>query len=162
MIARLKPGVSVERAQSELTKVHKAIVAEHPKDYGSPDVLVVPLQREVTLQYRPALLALGVAVVLMLIIAIANMANLQLARLVRRNEEFAIRTALGASSPRLARQLLTEAMLIAVLGGCGGRRESRRWRFPHSSGGSLRSSRDSAPFTSTWQRSAWWGRSSSC
>jgi len=120
MIARLAPGVTVERAQSELTKVHKAIVAEHPEDYSSTDVLVAPLQQEVTLQYRPALLALGAAVALMLVIAIANMTNLQLARLVRRNEEFAIRTALGASAPRLARQLLTEAMLIGVLGGLAG------------------------------------------
>jgi putative ABC transport system permease protein len=120
MIARLEPGVTVARAQSELTKIHKAIAAEHPEDYGSPDVLVAPLQREVTLQYRPALFALGAAVALMLIIAIANMANLQLARLVRREEEFAIRTALGASSPRLTRQLLTEALLVGVLGGIAG------------------------------------------
>ena len=120
MIARLAPGVTVERAQTELTKIHKAIAAEHPEDYGSPDALVAPLQREVTLQYRPALLALGAAVALMLIIAIANMTNLQLARLVRRQEEFAIRTALGASAPRLARQLLTEALLIGVLGGLAG------------------------------------------
>jgi putative ABC transport system permease protein len=120
MIARLKPGVAVERAQTELTKIHKAIVAENPKDYASPDVLVAPLQREVTLSFRPALFALGTAVALMLIIAIANMANLQLARLVRREEEFAIRTALGASSPRLTRQLLTEALLIGVLGGIAG------------------------------------------
>ena len=120
MIARLKPGVAVERAQSELTKIHQAVVAEHPEDYGSPNVIVAPLQREVTLQYRPALIALGAAVALMLIIAIANMANLQLARLVRREEEFAIRTALGASAPRLTRQLLTEALLIGVLGGIAG------------------------------------------
>lgn len=120
MIARLAPGVTVERAQSELTKVHKAIVAEHPQDYGSPDVLVAPLQQEVTLQYRPALLALAAAVALLLVIAIANMASLQLARLVRRDEEFAIRTALGASPPRLARQLLTEALLIGALGGVAG------------------------------------------
>ena len=120
MIARLKPGVAVERAQTELTRVHKAMVAEHPEDYGSPDVLVAPLQREMTLPYRPALFALGAAVALMLIIAIANMANLQLARLVRRDEEFAIRTALGASAPRLTRQLLTEALLIGVLGGVAG------------------------------------------
>jgi putative ABC transport system permease protein len=120
MIARLRPGVTVARAQSELTKIHKAIVAEHSADYGSVDALVAPLQREVTLQYRPALLALGAAVALMLVIAIANMANLQLARLVRRDEEFAIRTALGASSPRLTRQLLTEALLIGVLGGLAG------------------------------------------
>jgi putative ABC transport system permease protein len=120
MIARLAPNVTVARAQSELTKIHKAIAAEHPADYGSPDAIVAPLQHEVTLQYRPALLALGAAVALMLIIAVANMANLQLARLVRREEEFAIRTALGASSPRLTRQLLTEALLIGVLGGLAG------------------------------------------
>jgi ABC-type antimicrobial peptide transport system permease subunit len=120
MIARLATGVTIERAQSELTKIHKAIAAEHPEDYGSQDALVAPLQREVTLMYRPALFALGAAVGLMLIIAIANMATLQLARLVRREEEFAIRTALGASSPRLTRQLLTEALLIGVLGGIAG------------------------------------------
>ena len=120
MIARLKDGVSVERTQTELTKVHSAIVAEHPKEYATKGTQVVPLQEEVTRMYRPAILALGTAVVLMLIIAIANVANLQLARLVRRDEEFAIRTALGASSPRLARQLFTEALVIAVLGGLAG------------------------------------------
>ncbi|HUQ84338.1 MAG TPA: ABC transporter permease, partial [Gemmatimonadaceae bacterium] len=120
MIARLKPGVSVERAQSEMTRVHGVIAKAHPSDYGTVDAQVVPLQTEVTRMYRPAIVALGVAVVLMLLIAIANVANLQLARLVRRDEEFAIRTALGASSPRLTRQLLTEALLIAVLGGLAG------------------------------------------
>src|SRR5688500_17821199 len=120
MIARLKDGVSVERAQSDLSKIHGAIAAEHPKDYGSVGAQVVPLQEDVTRNYRPAILALGAAVALMLIIAVANVANLQLARLVRRDEEFAIRTALGASSPRLARQLFTEALVIAVLGGIAG------------------------------------------
>jgi putative ABC transport system permease protein len=120
MIARLEPGVGVERAQSEITRIHKAVVAEHPADYASVDAQVVPLQAEVTRAYRPALVALGVAVALMLFIAIANVANLQLARLVRRDEEFAIRTALGASAPRLTRQLLTEALLIALLGGLAG------------------------------------------
>jgi putative ABC transport system permease protein len=112
--------VPLERAETELTKIHGAIVAEHPKDYASTAAMVVPLKDEVTREYRPALAALGVAVLLMLIIAIANVASLQMARLVRRDEEFAIRTALGASSPRLARQLLTEAMVIAVLGGIAG------------------------------------------
>jgi putative ABC transport system permease protein len=120
MIARLKPGVTVERAQSELTRIHAAMAKEHPEDYGSPDALVAPLQREVTRQYRPALFALGAGVALMMLIAIANVANLQLARLVRRDQEFAIRTALGASSPRLARQLLTEALVIGLLGGGAG------------------------------------------
>jgi len=120
MIARLKDGVSVERAQTELTRIHRAIVAEHPKEYATKGTQVVPLQQEVTRAYRPAILALATAVALMLIIAIANVANLQLARLVRRDEEFAIRTALGASAPRLARQLFTEALVIAVFGGLAG------------------------------------------
>lgn len=120
MVARLKPGTDVARAQSDLSRVHAELVREHPKEYASVGALLVPLKDEVTRQFRPALLALSVAVLIMLIIAVANVANLQLARLVRRNEEFAIRTALGASSPRLARQLLTEAMLISVLGGAAG------------------------------------------
>jgi putative ABC transport system permease protein len=120
MIARLKPGVSAERAEAELTRIHGAVKAENPTQYASVGAYVVPLQSEVTRAFRPAILALGVAVALMLIIAIANVANLQLARLVRRDEEFAIRTALGASSPRLTRQLLTEALVIAALGGIAG------------------------------------------
>lgn len=120
MVARLRDGVTLERAQSDLTKIHGAIVSENPKEYATVGAEVVPLQKEVTRQFRPAILALGVAVALMLVIAIANIANLQLARLVRRDEEFAIRTALGASSPRLSRQLLTEALVVAVLGGLAG------------------------------------------
>jgi len=120
MVARLKPDVTVERAQSEMSRIHKAILAEHATGYASVDAQGVPLKTEVTRAYRPAIIALGVAVALMLLIAISNVANLQLARLVRRDEEFAIRTALGASSPRLTRQLLTEALLIALLGGMAG------------------------------------------
>jgi putative ABC transport system permease protein len=120
MVARLRDGVSIERAQSELTKIHGTMVAEHPKEYASVGALVIPLKDDVTGTFKPALLALAAAVGIMLLIAIANVANLQLARLVRRDEEFAIRTALGASSPRLARQLLTEALLIAVFGGLAG------------------------------------------
>ena len=120
MVARLKPGVTVKRAQSEMSRIHATIVAANAAEYASVDAQVVPLKTEVTRAFRPAIIALGVAVVLMLLIAIANVANLQLARLVRRDEEFAIRTALGASAPRLTRQLLTEALLIAVLGGLAG------------------------------------------
>ena len=120
MVARVKANVTAERAQSELTKIHGAVAAEHPKEYASVGVQVVPLKTEVTRSYRAAITALGVAVALILVIAIANVANLQLARLVRRDEEFAIRTALGASSTRLTRQLLTEALLVAVIGGVAG------------------------------------------
>jgi len=120
MVARIRPGVTLGRAQSELDKIHGVMLAEHPKEYASVGAAVVALKDDVTAAYKPALLALTAAVALMLIIAIANVASLQLARLVRRDEEFAIRTALGASSPRLARQLLTEALLIAVFGGVAG------------------------------------------
>jgi len=120
MVARLKPGVNVDRAESELARLFGDLLREHPKDYASVGTIVTALKDDVTAQYRPALFALGAAVLIMLVIAVANVASLQLARLVRRNEEFAIRTALGASSPRLARQLLTEALLIAALGGVAG------------------------------------------
>ena len=120
MVARLKPDVTVERAESELTRLLAAMIAEHPKEYASVGTIVTALKDDVTAQYRPALFALGAAVLIMLMIAVANVSSLQLARLVRRNEEFAIRTALGASSPRLTRQLLTEALLIATLGGAAG------------------------------------------
>jgi putative ABC transport system permease protein len=120
VIGRLKAGVSAGRAETEISRIHGAVRAEHPDEYTSVGAFVTPLQRDVSLAYRPAIVALGVAVALMLTIAIANIANLQLARLVRRDEEFAIRTALGASSPRLTRQLLTEALVIAILGGVAG------------------------------------------
>ena len=120
MIARLTPDATVERAEGELTRLLAGMIAEHPKEYASVGTIVTALKDDVTAHYRPALFALGAAVLIMLIIAVANVASLQLARLVRRNEEFAIRTALGASSPRLARQLLTEALLIATLGGAAG------------------------------------------
>jgi len=120
MLARLAPGADASRAERELSRIHTQLVAAYPKEYSSVGAWVVPLKDQVTAQYRPALLALSAAVLIMLAIAIANVANLQLARLVRRDEEFAIRTALGASSPRIARQLLTEASLIAVLGGTAG------------------------------------------
>ena len=120
MVARLGRGVSVERAESELTRLLNDMVRAYPKEYASVGTTVTALKDDVTAQYRPALFALGAAVLLMLVIAVANVSSLQLARLVRRNEEFAIRTALGASSPRLVRQLLTEALLIATLGGAAG------------------------------------------
>ena len=121
MIARLTPGVTIERAQSELTKIHKAIVAEHPEDYGSPDALVAPLQREVTLH-----VSAGAVRARRRGGAHARSSRSRTWRTCSSRdssgakEEFAIRTALGASSPRLTRQLLTEALLIGVLGGIAG------------------------------------------
>src|SRR5205085_11124924 len=92
----------------------------YPDHYASIGAQVVPLQDEVTRDIRPALLALGAAVVLVLLIAVANVVNLQVARAVRRQDEFAIRAALGAGQSRLLGQLLTEGLLLAVLGGAAG------------------------------------------
>src|SRR4030095_1372039 len=112
MIARVKPGFDRASAERELTSIHSAIVADHRNEYASVGTLVFPLKDEATRAYRPALVALGAAVLIMLLIAVANVSSLQLARLVRRDEEFAIRTALGASAPRLVRTLITAAPLI--------------------------------------------------
>jgi putative ABC transport system permease protein len=120
MIARLRPGVAHAVATAELDAIHHRLETAYPKEYGSVGAAVVPVKEEATRQYRPALLALAGAVLVMLLIAIANVVSMQLARAVRRDEEFAIRTALGAGERRLMRQLVTEGLLLALLGGVAG------------------------------------------
>jgi putative ABC transport system permease protein len=117
MIARLKPGATMEAGEAELDVIYKRLIAAYPTEYASAGAAIVPVQREVTKEFRPALLAMTGAVVVLLLIAIANVSSLLLARAVRRQEEFAVRTALGAGVGRLTRQLLTESLLLAILGG---------------------------------------------
>ncbi|MDB4874892.1 MAG: efflux transporter, permease protein [Gemmatimonadetes bacterium] len=120
MLARIKPGVGMASAATELDQIHRRIEKQFPDQYASVGASVVSVQDQATLPFRPALLALSGAVVLVLLIAVANVVNLQLARAVRREEEFAIRTALGAARSRLLRQLITEGLLLATLGGAAG------------------------------------------
>ena len=120
MVVRVRPGATVTAAAAELDAMFARLVREYPKDYPSIGASVVPLQLEATREYRPALVAIGLAVVLVLLIAVANVVNLQLARAVRREQEFAIRVALGAGQLRLATQLLCEGLLLAALGGVAG------------------------------------------
>lgn len=119
IIARLKPGVSLQQAQADINIIASRIRVKDKRDvtFGMD---VVGLQNQVVGDVRRALLVLLGSVSLVLLIACANVANLLLARAAGREKEVAIRTALGAGWQRLARQLLTESILLAVVGGAAG------------------------------------------
>jgi putative ABC transport system permease protein len=121
-IGRLRPGVSLDQATRELDALGNAVIREHkPETYDAEVRFVVPsLHADVTQGVRQALLAILGAIVLVLVIACVNVANLLLARGVQRRGEFALRAALGAARGRLVRQLLTESLLLAVMGGIMG------------------------------------------
>jgi predicted permease len=117
-VGRLKPGVTVEAARAELTGVAKAIEAEHPNTNARfSGATVVPLHESMVGEVKTSLLVLLGAVAFILLIACANLANLLLARGTVREQELAVRAALGASPGRLARQLITESLLLAFAGG---------------------------------------------
>jgi putative ABC transport system permease protein len=119
-IARLKPGVTAAQAQAEIGLLAGRQAAGHPESDKGRGVRVVTLRDDLVRNLRQALLVLQGAVCFVLLIACANMANLLLARSAGRRKELAIRSALGAGRLDLARQALTESMLLALAGGtCG-------------------------------------------
>src|SRR5512143_695287 len=120
VFGRLKAGIPVAQAQADVSTLASNLEKQYPDSYPANTgyaASVIPLQEELTRRAKPTFLILLGTAGLVLLIACANVANLTLARLIRRERELAIRTALGAGRGRLIRQLLTESTLLSFAGG---------------------------------------------
>jgi putative ABC transport system permease protein len=116
-IARLKPGVTIEQARTEAQLIARRLEQQHPETNKDQGAFVASIGDEVTGGIRPTLLLVFGAVIFVLLVACANVANLLLARATVRHKEITIRSAIGAGRGQLIRQLLTESLVLSLVGG---------------------------------------------
>ncbi len=120
IVGRVKSGMPVEQAEADLTRIYQSLSARFPADFDRPRAVLTPIRDYFLGPVKTPLYLLWGAVGLLLVMACANIANLLLIRASEREEEIAVRRALGVSPARLLRQLLTEAVVLAALGGAAG------------------------------------------
>ena len=116
-IGRLKPGATIAQAQSDVNIIAQRLEQQHPTSNRNQGINVVSITDDIVGEIRPTLWMIFGAVVLVLLVACANVANLLLARSSVRHKEITIRSAIGAARVQLVRQLLTESLLLSIVGG---------------------------------------------